>query len=91
MDGSLTFDRNWEDYRDGFGFLSGEFYIGNEKLSYLTNQAVYELQIVMVLSNGSSFYVKYDSFRISDEWSQYALVKAEDFSGNSSKPLFHSL
>ncbi|KAJ8041319.1 Tenascin-R [Holothuria leucospilota] len=83
-DGSLTFKRNWEDYRNGFGFLSSEFYIGNDKLSYLTNQAVYELRIDMVLSNGSHFYVNYNFFRISDEWSQYALVRAEEFSGNSS-------
>ncbi|KAJ8041591.1 Ryncolin-4 [Holothuria leucospilota] len=84
FDGSLTFKRNWEDYKFGFGFLSTEYWVGNDKLSYLTNQDVYELRIDIVLSNGSSFYFKYNSFRISDEWRQYALVNAEDFSGNSS-------
>ncbi|KAJ8034029.1 Tenascin-R [Holothuria leucospilota] len=84
LDGSLTLTRTWEDYRKGFGFLSSEFYIGNEKLSYLTNQGVYELQIDMMLSNGSNFYIRYNKFRISDEFSQYELVNAEGFSGNSS-------
>ncbi|KAJ8019018.1 Fibrinogen-like protein 1 [Holothuria leucospilota] len=84
IDGSLTFKRTWEDYRNGFGFLSGEFYIGNDKLSHLTNQAVYELRIDMMLSNGSFFYIRYSEFRISDEWSHYTLVNAEGFSGNSS-------
>ncbi|KAJ8034028.1 Angiopoietin-related protein 7 [Holothuria leucospilota] len=83
-DDSLTFQREWEDYKSGFGFLSSEFWIGLNKLSYLTNQAVYELRIDMELSNGSSFYVKYNSFRISDEWSNYALVSANVFRSNLS-------
>ncbi|KAJ8033513.1 Ryncolin-4 [Holothuria leucospilota] len=84
IDGSLTFQRNWKDYRSGFGFLSSEFWIGNDKLSYLTNQAVYELRIDMVLSNGSSLFIKYNSFRISDEWRHYAIATVEEFTGNSS-------
>ncbi|KAJ8033066.1 Angiopoietin-related protein 7 [Holothuria leucospilota] len=81
-DGSVTFKRDWEYYKRGFGFLSNEFWIGNEKLSYLTNQAVYELRIDIVLSNGSSFNVKYNTFRISDEWSDYSLVHADVFRSN---------
>ncbi|KAJ8034033.1 Ryncolin-4 [Holothuria leucospilota] len=84
LDGSVAFARNWEDYKNGFGFLSSEFWIGNDKLSYLTNQAMYELRIDMMMSNGSSFYVKYKSFRISDELSQYTLVNAGEFMGNLS-------
>ncbi|KAJ8033752.1 Fibrinogen C domain-containing protein 1 [Holothuria leucospilota] len=74
LEGSISFNRNWADFKNGFGFLSGEFWIGNDKLSYLTNQGLYELRVDMELSNGSSFYVSYNSFRISDEWSQYAIV-----------------
>ncbi|KAJ8033589.1 Angiopoietin-related protein 1 [Holothuria leucospilota] len=83
-DGSISFKRNWEDYKVGFGFLSNEHWLGNEKLSYLTNQAEYELRIDFVLSNGSSFYVKYSSFRITDEWSRFALVSSGTFNGNAS-------
>ncbi|KAJ8033951.1 Ryncolin-4 [Holothuria leucospilota] len=79
IDGSLTFRRSWEDYKSGFGFLSSEFWIGNDKLSYLTNQAVYELRIDLTLSSGSSFYVSYNSFRISDEWGDYSIVSATEF------------
>ncbi|KAJ8033904.1 Angiopoietin-related protein 7 [Holothuria leucospilota] len=84
IDGTLTFQRNWEDYASGFGFLSGEFWIGNGKLSYLTNQAVYELRIDITLSNGSSFFVKYNSFRTSDEWGDFTIVAAENFRSNLS-------
>lgn len=79
---SLTFSRNWEDYKNGFGFLSSEFWIGNDKLSYLTNQALYELRIDITPCNGSSFYVNYNSFRISDEWSKYALASVGNFTGD---------
>ncbi|KAJ8033953.1 Ficolin-2 [Holothuria leucospilota] len=82
IDGSLTFQRSWEDYKNGFGFLSSQFWIGNDKLSHLTNQAVYELRIDIALSNGSSFYVNYNTFRISDEWMDYKIVAAEEFRSN---------
>ncbi|KAJ8035367.1 Fibrinogen-like protein A [Holothuria leucospilota] len=82
VDGSVDFDRDWQEYKDGFGFLSTEFWLGNEKLSYLTNQAKYELRIDIVLSNGTSQFASYSAFRISDEWSQYSLVETGNFHGN---------
>ncbi|KAJ8034017.1 Ficolin-1 [Holothuria leucospilota] len=81
-DVSLTFQRVWEDYKSGFGFLGSEFWIGHDKLSYLTNQAAYELRIDLMFSNGSFFYITYKSFRISDEWSDYAIVSADEFRSN---------
>jgi len=29
MDGSVNFDREWEEYKNGFGSLTGEFWAGN--------------------------------------------------------------
>ncbi|XP_071836029.1 fibrinogen C domain-containing protein 1-A-like isoform X4 [Apostichopus japonicus] len=77
FDGSINFNRSWEDYQLGFGFLSSELWIGNKRLSYLTNQKRYQLRIDLTTTNGSSFYVTYDKFRISDVFSNYKLVKAE--------------
>ncbi|KAJ8033429.1 Ficolin-1 [Holothuria leucospilota] len=71
FDGGIEFNRNWDDYKKGFGFLSTEFWFGNDKLSHLTNQAVYQLRIDIILDNTTSCDVQYDSFRISDEWSGY--------------------
>ncbi|KAJ8033441.1 Tenascin-X [Holothuria leucospilota] len=70
---SLGFDRNWRDYKKGFGFLSREFWLGHDKVSYLTNQATYELQINITFDNGTSCDLKYGTFRISDEFSNYTI------------------
>ena len=75
----MNFERSWEDYKNGFGYLRYDFWLGNEILSYITNQAVYELRIDMELSNGSAFHVTYDSFRISDEKDDYKMLRVEDF------------
>ncbi|PIK53058.1 putative ficolin-2-like [Apostichopus japonicus] len=74
LDSTVTFNRSWEDYRLGFGLSPNDFWIGNEKLSYLTNQNTYQLRIDMTTSNGSSIHVTYDNFRISDEFSGYKLL-----------------
>ncbi|PIK38473.1 putative angiopoietin-4-like, partial [Apostichopus japonicus] len=57
--GAVNFNRSWSHYKDGFGFLSTEFWLGNGKLSYLTNQADYELRVDIELSNGVSFFTTY--------------------------------
>ncbi|XP_022103954.1 microfibril-associated glycoprotein 4-like [Acanthaster planci] len=45
FDGSVNFIRNWTEYRDGFGDLTGEFWLGNEKLRQLTSKHKWLLQI----------------------------------------------
>ncbi|KAJ8032904.1 Ficolin-2 [Holothuria leucospilota] len=69
---SIKFDRQWKDYKEGFGFLSSEFWLGNEKVAFLTNQRRYQLRLDLENSNGKYFLV-YDVFRIGDEWSNYTL------------------
>jgi len=45
-DGSLNFNRNWTEYKNGFGDIGrGEFWIGNEKMHRMTNRNVYTLRI----------------------------------------------
>ncbi|GAB1608070.1 angiopoietin-related protein 1-like [Argonauta hians] len=45
--GAVDFYRNWEDYKQGFGDMGTEYWLGNEKIYYLSVQATYELQINM--------------------------------------------
>lgn len=90
-DGSVIFQRDWMEYKVGFGFLSQEFWLGNEKLSFLTNQKEYELRIDFTYADGSSFHALYSTLRISDEFSNYRLGRLGQFSGTASKNLFFLL
>ncbi|XP_071837002.1 uncharacterized protein [Apostichopus japonicus] len=83
IDGSIDFGRDWDSYKTGFGFLSREFWLGNEKLSFLTNQKKYQLVIDMTTSNGSLIRVSYDHFRISDAFSYFKLVNLGLYSGET--------
>ncbi|KAJ8033071.1 Fibrinogen-like protein A [Holothuria leucospilota] len=89
IDGSIDFNRKWNDYNVGFGFLSQEFWIGNEKLSYLTNQKKHQLRIDITNNNGTSFYVIYNLFRISDEYGSYKLSSVGVYSGNATIHSIH--
>ncbi|KAJ8033977.1 Fibrinogen-like protein A [Holothuria leucospilota] len=81
QDGAVLFNRSWTEHKNGFGFLSQEFWIGNEKLSFLTNQNTYELRIDVTTTDGLSFYATYKKFRISDEYSEYNLTSVGEYNG----------
>ncbi|XP_071836153.1 uncharacterized protein [Apostichopus japonicus] len=76
---SVNFNRNWKDFRNGFGFLGSEFWIGNEKIAFLTNQKRYQLRMEFENVAGDTYYVTYDEFRISDEWGDYHISSLGTF------------
>ncbi|XP_035685027.1 uncharacterized protein LOC118421682 [Branchiostoma floridae] len=45
FDGSVDFNREWRDYRDGFGHPSGEYWLGLEHVHQLTSQGSWTLRI----------------------------------------------
>ncbi|KAJ8047593.1 Fibrinogen-like protein A [Holothuria leucospilota] len=87
LDGSVNFHRNWRDYKNGFGFLRTEFWLGNEKLAYMTAQADYELRIDLKNRNYDPYYAVYSNFRIGEERMHYKLILGIHFIGNASNPL----
>ncbi|XP_071836913.1 angiopoietin-1-like [Apostichopus japonicus] len=80
-DSSINFNRTWDEYENGFGFLSHEFWLGNEKISYITNQRKYQLRMDLTTAFGLSFFVTYESFRISDSFSHNKLVSTGGYIG----------
>ncbi|KAK3800929.1 hypothetical protein RRG08_060274 [Elysia crispata] len=70
--GSVNFFRNWASYRDGFGSLADEFWLGNERIHALTSLGRYELMVSMRLGERSA-YAQYDFFALGDEASNYTL------------------
>lgn len=73
INGSVNFYRNWTEYRNGFGDLHGEFFIGLEKLFHMTSTQWYELYIHLETFSGRTLYSRYEEFRISGESDDYTL------------------
>ncbi|XP_071836203.1 ficolin-1-like [Apostichopus japonicus] len=70
---SVSFYRNWYEYKNGFGSPTGNHWIGNDKIYKLTNQKGYQLRIEKTNREGSTYYSRYSSFRISSEGDRYRL------------------
>ena len=71
-DGSVDFYCYWTDYQQGFGNLSGEFWLGLDKIHRLTPTAT-QLRIDMQDFDGNSRYAQYSSFNVGDSVSKYTL------------------
>ncbi|PIK61776.1 Angiopoietin-4 [Apostichopus japonicus] len=86
VNGSVDFNRNWTSYKDGFGQLDHEFWLGNEKLHYLTKKTdgKYRLRIDLVSSSGTTYHACYREFHIKEEGEMYEL-HASRFHGTNSK------
>ena len=54
VDGSVDFQRGWNEYRHGFGGTYGEHWIGTEMLHRLTNQRPCRLRVDLWDWNGDS-------------------------------------
>ena len=73
QDGNVDFNRDWVDYEDGFGSLTGEFWFGLQPLHCLTNQGQWELRIDITYTNGTKSYLSYSSFKVGPTSSNYQL------------------
>ncbi|XP_060610691.2 fibrinogen-like protein 1 [Anolis sagrei] len=80
LDGTVDFNRTWNEYKDGFGDLNGEFWMGNENIHKITNQGDYSLRIDMEDWNNKHKHAFYQLFSIEDEVNYYRL-QVEGFSG----------
>lgn len=86
QDGSVDFYRGWSDYKAGFGQLTGEFWLGNDKIHRLTAVRPSSLRVDMEDWNGGRAYAKYGKLNIGDEQAQYRL-EVSSFSGTSGDSL----
>ncbi|XP_017124780.1 angiopoietin-2-like [Drosophila elegans] len=82
-DGSVNFNRNWLEYKYGFGSIAGEFFIGLEKLYVLTAAQRYELSVKFGnFTTGRFGYAHYDNFQIGSENELYELKSLGKFTGS---------
>ncbi|XP_034474807.1 microfibril-associated glycoprotein 4-like [Drosophila innubila] len=86
MDGSVNFYGNWTEYKEGFGDLEGEFFLGLDKIHALTAHRRQELLVILEDSEGDERFETYDDFAIGNEDQQYklhTLGKANGTAGDS--------
>lgn len=85
QDGSVDFYQNWATYKEGFGDITGEFWLGNGKLHLLTRDSQ-ELRVDLSDFDGNTAYAKYSAFAIGSESEKYKLSFSE-YSGSAGDSL----
>ncbi|GFR79851.1 ficolin-1 [Elysia marginata] len=70
--GDVDFYKDWSFYKDGFGSLTGDFWLGNDAIHALTDKHPYELRLDM-RHKGQEVFAAFSNFRIGNEASKYKL------------------
>ncbi|XP_058236267.1 microfibril-associated glycoprotein 4-like [Hemibagrus wyckioides] len=74
MDGSVNFYRCWDQYKNGFGNESGEYWLGLENLYTMTHNKLYELKVDLEDHDGVKAFALYTVFFVSSEENGYMLT-----------------
>ncbi|XP_078661742.1 uncharacterized protein LOC144905822 [Branchiostoma floridae x Branchiostoma belcheri] len=83
QDGSVPFNRTWEEYKHGFGNKNGEYWLGNENIYLLTQQKNYDLRIDIKDWEGNRLSRTYRSFIMRGEADNYRLWFLYSGTGNA--------
>jgi len=87
QDGSVSFNRTWAEYREGFGEMNGgEFWLGNEKIHFLTRARDMVLRVELEDFDGVREYAEYGHFRVASERQRYRLT-VRGYSGSAGDAL----
>ncbi|KAL9967879.1 hypothetical protein ACROYT_G026182 [Oculina patagonica] len=86
QDGSVDFYRGWNNYKAGFGQLTAEFWLGNDKIHRLTASRPSSLRVELEDWSGGKAYAKYGKFSIGDEQAKYRL-EVGSYSGTAGDSL----
>lgn len=83
IDGSTDFfGRTWDEYKEGFGDVRKEYWLGNKYLNILTSSGKYELRVDLVNTKNKKTYAVYKTFVVGDENSKFKLTIG-DYTGTA--------
>ncbi|XP_063907196.1 fibrinogen-like protein 1 isoform X1 [Zophobas morio] len=91
VDGSQDFYLNWNEYKNGFGSLPGEHWVGLDHLSELTNSQRNELLVELVDWDLKNVSALYDSFIVGNESTGYVLESLGDYTGDAGDSMANHL
>ena len=74
QDGGTSFNRYWVDYREGFGDLYGDFWLGNALLSDVTTLRVNVLDVSLTSDDGVDTSARYTPFSVLSEGYRFQLL-----------------
>ena len=77
VDDSTNFYLNWTDYKQGFGSLTGNFWLGNDNIHRLTTSGNTVLRVDLEDWDGKTAYSLYGKFVVDDENNKYKLSVAD--------------
>ena len=77
VDGSTDFYLDWADYKRGFGSLTGNFWLGNDKIHRLTTSGNTVLRVDLEDWDANTAYSVYGKFVVDDENNKYKLSVAD--------------
>ena len=84
--GKTSFNRNWTEYEKGFGDMTGEFWLGLEKIRRITAAKVHDMRIDLVQRNESgeevTHHVQYTNFKLGDKTQNYTLSVGQMFNSS---------
>ena len=74
VDDSVSFDRDWDDYVNGFGDITGNYWAGLEKIHEMTTAQPMTLIVDVETFGGEPFSMVYETFSVGDAASNYKLT-----------------
>lgn len=84
FNGSVNFQRNWKDYKQGFGNPAGEHWLGNEVVHQLTSKRAYSLRVELQDWEGKEAHAQYELFQLGSEGQLYRLA-LRGYSGSAGR------
>ena len=73
VDGSVDFYRNWNDYKNGFGKLTDEFWLGLDKIHRLSANGHNVLRVDLESFENETRYSNFGTFAVGNENEGYIL------------------
>ncbi|BFZ25711.1 hypothetical protein BsWGS_28749 [Bradybaena similaris] len=71
--GDVSFYRNWVDYKNGFGNVDTDYWLGNDVISNLTSLGYNELRVDLK-KKLQKYFAHYSMFHVADETVNYQLT-----------------